>query len=223
MGFLSKTYLCTYNAVQVFGWCIILYTLLSHYIVGPSEPTLWEKIHYSLVLFQAAAVFEVLHSMIGLVRANAAITAVQVASRVAVCGILFSVPPDHITSSVALTLTILAWSITEIIRYSYYFTSLIGYAPYPLIWLRYSTFITLYPIGITGELLCYYIALTYSRSHPEVWTYSLPNKWNFTFSYCYFLISIMLTYIPGFPKLYLHMFTQRNKVLGSLTKPKKVQ
>lgn len=43
----------------------------------------------------------------------------------------------------------------------------------------------------------------------------MPNPLNFTFSYYYFLWIVMLTYIPIFPQLYLHMFALRKKVLGN--------
>lgn len=58
-------------------------------------------------------------------------------------------------------------------------------------------FIILYPLGVTGELLCFYAALKYANANPDSWSYVLPNKWNFTFSYLYFLIMVVLTYIPG--------------------------
>ena len=64
------------------------------------------------------------------------------------------------------------------------------------LWFRYTTFIVLYPIGITGELLCLYAAKLYAVSKPLSWSYTLPNTWNFTFSYHYFLGLVMLLYIP---------------------------
>lgn len=65
-----------------------------------------------------------------------------------------------------------------------------------LIIFRYTTFIILYPIGVTGELLCFYAAQNFASANPSAWSYSLPNSWNFTFSYNYFLIFVMLLYIP---------------------------
>lgn len=78
---------------------------------------------------------------------------------------------------------------------------------------RYTTFIVLYPIGVTGELLCLYWAHSYAAKN-KIWSIELPNIYNFTFSYHYFLWIVMLLYIPLFPQLYLHMFTLRKKVLG---------
>ena len=45
-----------------------------------------------------------------------------------------------------------AWSVTEVIRYSYFFVNLQGCGvPEWLTWLRYNTFYVLYPVGITSE------------------------------------------------------------------------
>lgn len=61
---------------------------------------------------------------------------------------------------------------------------------------RYTFFIILYPIGITGELLCIWSAYQYA-SETNMWSFVLPNAVNFTFDYGYFLIGSMLAYIPG--------------------------
>ncbi len=42
-----------------------------------------------------------------------------------------------------------AWTVTELVRYSFYtFQAASWAAPYALVWLRYSLFIVLYPIGV---------------------------------------------------------------------------
>lgn len=84
---------------------------------------------------------------------------------------------------------------------------------------RYTTFIVLYPTGVTGELLCLYWAQSYAQKN-KIWSIELPNTYNFTFSYFYFLWIVMLLYIPLFPQLYLHMFALRRKVLGPKVKSK---
>lgn len=61
---------------------------------------------------------------------------------------------------------------------------------------RYTLFYILYPVGVTGELICTYSAVKYANSHPEAWSYRLPNSWNFIFSYQILLITVMLSYIP---------------------------
>ncbi len=41
-----------------------------------------------------------------------------------------------------------AWSVTEVVRYSYYAFNILGFVPYLLTWCRYSLFIILYPLGV---------------------------------------------------------------------------
>ncbi|XP_015114272.1 very-long-chain (3R)-3-hydroxyacyl-CoA dehydratase 2 [Diachasma alloeum] len=216
-GTIGKAYLIGYNAALVVGWSYVLCLLTRFYFTDDFKgQSLWDVEYNSLMIFQNAAVLEILHAAIGLVRSNVVITTFQVLSRVmVVCGVLLATPASAAAASAGLPIALFAWSVTEIIRYGYYFANLIGFVPHLLVWLRYTTFIALYPIGVTGELLCFYAAQSYAGSHPDLWSYALPNTWNFTFSYHYLLIFVMLLYIPLFPQMYLHMFAQRKKILGS--------
>lgn len=60
---------------------------------------------------------------------------------------------------------------------------------------RYTFFIALYPLGVTGELLCFYWAQAHVQEHKS-FSYELPNSFNFTFSYHYLLLFVMFLYIP---------------------------
>ncbi|XP_066602424.1 very-long-chain (3R)-3-hydroxyacyl-CoA dehydratase hpo-8 [Prorops nasuta] len=218
VGTIGKLYLKLYNFLQVIGWSYLLYQLLDYYLLPGNKASLWDTVKLTVIIFQNAAVLEIIHAATGLVKSNPFITTFQVFSRVMlVCGVLLATPSSYAPSSPGLPLTLLAWSITEIIRYLYYFTNLLGFVPQFLTYLRYTTFIVLYPIGVTGELLCLYSAQQYGNDHPRAWSYSLPNSWNFTFSYHYYIIIIMILYFPFFPQMYMHMFGQRRKILGKST------
>lgn len=221
-GTVGKLYLKAYNLLQTLGWSYILYKFLCHDHFHSDQAHLWQSVILPVMIFQNAAVLEAVHIILGLVPSNLMVTILQVASRVIiVCGVLLATPETYAASSFGLSLCMVAWSITEIIRYLYYFMNLINFIPYPLLWLRYTLFIILYPIGITGELLCLYSATLYARANPEAYSYLLPNSWNFTFNYFYLLAIIMFTYIPVFPHLYMHMFSQRRKLLGGRDSQKK--
>lgn len=134
---LNKRYIISILIVlffSLFRWTYLLFQVFSHYLFTPSVP-LYDQVKWTVILFQNAAVLEVVHAATGLVRANPVLTAFQVASRViVVCGILMATEaPRH---SIGLALALLAWSVTEIIRYSMYTLSLLGQAPYFLTWLR---------------------------------------------------------------------------------------
>jgi len=60
---------------------------------------------------------------------------------------------------------------------------------------RYTFFTVLYPVGVTGELLCLYAAQSYV-ANKKMWSLEMPNKLNITFSYHYTLLFTMLLYIP---------------------------
>lgn len=77
-----------------------------------------------------------IHAATGIVPSNPVITAFQVASRVmVVCGVLIPTQASHET--IGLPLAILAWSVTEVIRYGNYTLSLIKMVPYAIVYLRY--------------------------------------------------------------------------------------
>ena len=101
----------------------------------------------------------------------------------------------------------------EIVRYSYYATNLINVNIGLLTWLRYTLFIILYPMGVTGEVWCYFESLNYWKSS-KAFSYDMPNTLNFTFKPYVLTLLVILFYLPGFPPMYFHMFAQRKKVLG---------
>ncbi|KAI4890502.1 hypothetical protein NFI96_000353 [Prochilodus magdalenae] len=76
----------------------------------------------------------------------------------------------------------------------------------------YNLFIVMYPFGVIGELMTIYAALPYVR-RSGMYSLRLPNQYNVSFDYYYFLIIVMLSYIPLFPQLYFHMLRQRRRVL----------
>ncbi len=68
--------------------------------------------------------------------------------------------------------------------------------PYPLLWLRYSTFIPLYPLGVASELSMVWLAWpTLRRTH--LWSVDMPNAYNFAFDYSLACLVIVAAYLPG--------------------------
>ena len=151
--------------------------------------------------------------MVGIVPSNVAMTFLQVFGRcMIVAGAIEGTPTGQ--KSPGLPLALFCWSLTEIIRYSYYVAHLLLPAvPSLLVWLRYTIFIPMYPCGFLGELLCSYWAQSYIRDTGK-WSVELPNRFNFSFSFYYFIWIMAICYMPLFPQMYLHMFAQRRKVFG---------
>jgi very-long-chain (3R)-3-hydroxyacyl-CoA dehydratase len=60
--------------------------------------------------------------------------------------------PSTTRTSPAYATMLLAWSVTEVIRYSYFVFNLSGVGvPAIWTWLRYNTFLVLYPLGVASE------------------------------------------------------------------------
>lgn len=62
----------------------------------------------------------------------------------------------------------LAWSITEVVRYSFYACSLLGYEPPLLLYLRYTLFYVLYPLGAGSEAFLSYTTLPLPSGVPAL-------------------------------------------------------
>ncbi|KAG9086392.1 hypothetical protein FRC07_013103 [Ceratobasidium sp. 392] len=98
---------------------------------------------------------------------------------------------------------VLAWSITEVIRYSFYAFNLAGKEPGILVYLRYTTFYILYPLGASSEAALIYATLPNSSPFSGNWTaYDLLRGFFFTIWW------------PGLYVMYTYMIKQRRKVLG---------
>jgi very-long-chain (3R)-3-hydroxyacyl-CoA dehydratase len=79
---------------------------------------------------------EVLHTALGLVRSSALTTAIQVASRLFLVWQISDNFPNIVGKEIAYSTMILAWSITEVVRYGYYIVALFEIEFYPLLWMR---------------------------------------------------------------------------------------
>ncbi|KAK6010171.1 tyrosine phosphatase-like protein, PTPLA [Ostertagia ostertagi] len=99
--------------------------------------------------------------------------------------------------SIGVPMLLLAWSVTEVVRYSYYALGLFNAVPYFLTWIRWV-------------------------AEKKYYSLEMPNALNMSISFYWVLIGAALFYIPGFPQLYLYMFAQRKKVLSTDAAKKKM-
>ncbi|KAG5833665.1 very-long-chain (3R)-3-hydroxyacyl-CoA dehydratase 2-like [Anguilla rostrata] len=211
-GALATAYLVIYNVVMTAGWLVIAVGLVRAYLAKGSFHGLYYSIEKPLKFFQTGAVLEILHCAIGIVPSSVVLTGFQVMSRVFLTwAVTHSV--REVQNEDSVLLFVVAWTMTEIVRYSFYTFTLLNHLPYLIKWARYTLFIVLYPMGVSGELLTIHAALPYVKK-TGLYSVTLPNNYNFSFSYHTFLIITMVAYIPLFPQLYFHMLWQRRKVLG---------
>lgn len=115
----------------------------------------------------------------------------QVASRILlVWGVTYPFP--DLAASPAYATMLVAWGVTEVIRYSYFGMNVAASAPDALVWLRYNTFFVLYPMGILSEV---WLIVSATAPAGELWP---PFEWA--------LYAILAIYVPGEFSLVLAAF-----------------
>ncbi|KAM3756760.1 hypothetical protein ACB098_02G136900 [Castanea mollissima] len=176
-GFLSllrRIYLSVYNWTVFVGWFQVLYLAVKT-VRESGHQHVYSAVERPLQLAQTAAILEIFHGLVGLVRSPVSATLPQIASRLYLTWfILWSFPQTQ--THILVTSLVISWSITEIIRYSFFgLKEALGFAPSWLLWLRYSTFLLLYPTGITSEVGLIYVALPFIKES-EKYCIRMPNK-----------------------------------------------
>jgi hypothetical protein len=134
---LTRGYLFTYNTANLLAWgTCLLYTasLIPTALSSNTLPTIFTTTFNPLLLAtQSLALLEVLHSLVGLVRAPFITTAMQVASRLLVVwGILTPFGGEIVgaknaqVGDYAYLGCVAAWGVTEVIRYGFFAITLSG-------------------------------------------------------------------------------------------------
>eukprot|EP01070_Trichotokara_eunicae_P011552 Trichotokara_eunicae@DN7565_c0_g1_i1.p1 len=207
----GKPYLLAYNATLTTLWLWVGASALGAFGSSASSVEFWNAVKLPIFVAQTMSVLEILHVMLGLVKSPLGVTATQVLSRLHVVWIVWNVEANARFCFI----TLLAWTIAELIRYPFYFLSQLDRVPKFLVTLRYSAFLVLYPMGISGEVFSILKALPVMKSDWTGYPIALPNRLNFQFDlyWCYLLI--LAFYLPGSPVMYKHMLLQRRKKLGA--------
>lgn len=207
---LVPCWLVIYSSLQMMGWSWALF------LIGSQGAASAEETISKFTYFQIA---EVIHAVLGMVPSSPLTTAMQITSRVGAVQVVACASSSASRSAMLpwMTLFYIAWSVTEVIRYLYYALNTAGVQVAPLTWLRYSTFLLLYPAGVTGELGTVFTALpemAAKATEPCGLSSScgtLPALLvKATFA------GVLVIYALGFPMLFGTMLGQRKKVLRRL-------
>jgi len=175
--------------------------------------TVWGAVGPQTTWIQTVAVLEVVHALLGWVKSPIRTTAAQVASRIYAVWIVLECFEVARLNPLVATMY-LSWSITEVIRYSYYVYSLLpNYeTPYALVWLRYTTFYILYPLGASSEAFLNYATLPSTSPSLSMLKSAIGRNWVLT---DYFRAVLFFIWWPSLYFLYTYMIKQRKKILGS--------
>ncbi|PAV18521.1 tyrosine phosphatase [Pyrrhoderma noxium] len=189
----------------------------------------YEAVGTQTTIVQSFALLEVIHAALGWVRSPVATTAAQVSSRLfLVWGV---VEQFEVAQKTPLYATmVLAWSITEVLRYTFYFLTLLPSSltvsipftslkftiniqvPRILLYLRYTTFYILYPIGASSEAFVNLCTLPRSSPIPSVGSWARGAVWG---PMDLGRAVLFIVWWPGLYVMYTYMISQRRKVLGT--------
>lgn len=210
---IKSAYLALYNAASAGGWAYVNYLVWADYLETGSFNNAFAASGDALYLVQTAAVLEIVHSALGLVRASAFTTFLQVFSRVAILwGVL------HLSATAAASpaafLCIASWGLVEVPRYTYLLVHTLGTAPAWFTWIRYSLFLVLYPTGISGEMISMYFSL--DDLDQGAASITMPNTYNFVYNHAGVMRFLLYVVWPmGAYTMYTHMLKQRGKKLSA--------
>ncbi|XP_043698602.1 very-long-chain (3R)-3-hydroxyacyl-CoA dehydratase 2 [Telopea speciosissima] len=217
MSQLSNFYLLAYNSLQFIGWGLSLFWVLRSLISTKSFHGAYASSGDFICFLQAVSFLEVLHGAIGLVRSGVLFPLMQWGGRTQ---LLFLIVRQivEVQELPSVFITFVAWSLSELIRYSHYALSNLGNCPSWLTYLRYTAFIVLYPIGVApGEMWLMYAALPFIKKknlYADFFS-GLP------FSFYSSVMALLVCYPFMWLKLYLHLFKQRRLKLQKLPEKKK--
>ena len=214
---LGQLYLFLYNSAQLAAWAWVLVASCSAASgassLSPAAAAAYAVVHRVVSVCQTATLLEALHALVGLTRSGVAGNVAQWAGRTHCWFVLTQVPALH--SHPAALALLLAWALSDVVRYSWAAATALGACPRSLTWLRYTVFIPLYPAGTVAELTLLLRALPAAGAGAVVRRLSLPNAFNVSFDYSYFLLFVLIIYPGAWLQLYAHVFRQRAKLFGA--------
>ncbi|KAJ9578140.1 hypothetical protein L9F63_025000, partial [Diploptera punctata] len=209
---LKKVYLIFYNLCQFVGFTYILtvmairylrdgpvmrcynhsfsiYDLFSFiYLFPDSMEGTYEAVGGAIKFCQLMQILEIMHPLFGYTRGGVLNPFMQKQNQG--CGrnllifYLFSI-----------------WSLVEFVRYPFYISQLFKKNASFLVWLRYTIWIPLYPLGFLCEGVVILRDIPYFEE-TQRFTVSLPNAWNFTFHFPTVLrIYLLLIFFPEICKV----------------------
>lgn len=204
---MRDAYLLLYNTTQLLLWSACLLSLIVTQIRTGDHCTVFGSCVRWARYGQLLSSLEVVHASLGLAGGAASTAFVQQLGRNAVLfGVLAYVQLLPCTSAVVL---LGAWALADIVRYLFY----IDGSRFVLIWLRYTLFIVLYPVGIGAELSIYLKTMAEIEA-TNLHALVLPNPWNFAFNFATWNRGVLLSYVYFAPLLFSYMLNQRRRKLG---------
>lgn len=195
---LGSMYLLAYNTVAAVLWFVVFATTVSNFVSGSYLESSTSPHQFLIAIQSVNAALEISHTIFGLVRSPLPSLLLQFFARLLITiAVSYTVPHSPGNFCLAYVGLSFAWSVTEIIRYSFFAYKEVRAPPHWLLWLRYLSFVVMYPLGLICEPMVVYKTLAYVSGF-----------------HLHFLSFGMTLYIPGFVVLYRHMWKQRRRYLS---------
>ena len=216
MDSLKRGYILVYNLVQLIGnLCVI--ASITRFIIDNRGVT--DSYHLGAPIIQVLLGLqwlEIIHTLVGLAKGSPVTSFMQVFGKSIVFFVFLNSKdvPSEVTSSWTSGILLLAWSWGDSLRFLFYLQNQLGFNLRLIVWLRYSGWIILYPVGILAEGVTLLLNI-YSLKKTERLSYSLPNQLNISFdpvSAIYVYVCLILP-LGGF-KMLSYMWSQRIKALS---------
>jgi very-long-chain (3R)-3-hydroxyacyl-CoA dehydratase len=119
----------------------------------------------------------------------------------------------ELQASSAVTLLLLSWAGSDVVRYAWAATSSLQLEARALSYARYTLFLVAYPLGATAEWLLL-LAARPSFADGQV-ALRMPNALNCACDYHSFLGALIAAYPLLFAHMFAHMLRQRRKKFGA--------
>lgn len=217
---ISRLYLLAYNSVQCILWAHAFVRLALTFLHPPhyiSSASLFASAataaHPSVLFAQTLAWLELLHALLSLSPSRPAPTFIQCLGRFSLVRFLLD-PLPATRAHPAAPILFAVWSLADLLRYALYIATAVANPPFALVWLRYSAFVVLQPLGIVAEWLLYWHSLPLVDA-VDLYRVTLPNRFNFAFDYAVAIHVFLALYFYFGPVMMLHMFRQRRSKLSS--------
>ncbi|CAD5125925.1 DgyrCDS14106 [Dimorphilus gyrociliatus] len=208
-------YLFLFSMFQWIGYNYVILGLFACMSVKSSEGSLnlaYKFVEKPLKLCQIASCMEIVHSLLGLTKGSIVAPLMQVFGRNFALFVVLS-SEERLHNNSLNWYLFFAWSIVEAVRFPYYMFTLLKKEYKWLTWLRYTIWIPLYSMGGVSEALLFLRAISYFEE-TEKWSISLPNVFNFSFYFPYYLKVHLVGLFIGISFLMKHMMVARKKKLG---------
>ncbi|OPJ70342.1 very-long-chain (3R)-3-hydroxyacyl-CoA dehydratase 3 isoform X1 [Patagioenas fasciata] len=211
---LKKGYLIMYNLVQFLGfsWIFVNMTVRLFILGKDSFYDTFHTISDMMYFCQTLALMEIMNSLIGLVRSPLIPAVLQIFGRNFILFVVLG-SLEEMQSKPVVFFLFYFWSIIELFRYPYYMLSCIGIEWKPLTWLRYTTWIPLYPLGGLAEAVCIVQSIPIF-SETGKFSLGLPNPLNVTIQFSFLLQLYLIALFLGVFVNFRHLYKQRKHHLG---------